>query len=178
VGSIHYKQLTPEEIPEALLKNFTRYQETNRVIAVVDKMRIEREDHFIDDWGEKKLIETAYYLHDCAKRRGIVIGAFQENDCIGFAAIEPDRFGAQNQYLEMTFCHVSREYRGHGVGRKLFTLAADTAKTRGVGKLYISTHPSVESQAFYRAMGCVPAQEINQEILAREPLDIQLEITL
>ncbi|MCI8896985.1 MAG: hypothetical protein HFI61_04170, partial [Lachnospiraceae bacterium] len=34
---------------------------------------------------------------------------------------------------------------------------------------------AVETQAFYRAMGCVEAQEYNKEHVEKEPYDCQLE---
>lgn len=52
------------------------------------------------------------------------------------------------------------------------------AKAHRAKKLYISDHSAVESQAFYRAMGCVEAREYNEEHVLREPYDCQLEIEL
>ena len=42
-------------------------------------------------------------------------------------------------------------------------------------KLYISGHSAVETQAFYKAMGCVEAKEYNQKHVELEPYDCQLE---
>ena len=44
--------------------------------------------------------------------------------------------------------------------------------------LYISAHPSKESQAAYRSLGCVEAEEINKAIAENEPFDIQMEYVL
>ena len=49
---------------------------------------------------------------------------------------------------------------------------------RGAKKLYISAHSAVETQAFYRAMGCVEAQEYNQKHVEAEPYDCQMECSL
>ena len=49
---------------------------------------------------------------------------------------------------------------------------------KGAGKLYISAHSAVESQAFYKAMGCVEAKEINAAHAEKEPFDCQLEFSL
>ena len=48
----------------------------------------------------------------------------------------------------------------------------------GAGKLYISAHSAVESQAFYKSMGCVEAGEYNPEHVEKEPYDCQLECRL
>ena len=45
-------------------------------------------------------------------------------------------------------------------------------------KLYISAHSAVESQAFYKKMGCVEAEEYDPAHTAAEPCDCQLEYLL
>ena len=57
-------------------------------------------------------------------------------------------------------------------------LAARWARDRGAQKLYISAHSAIESQAFYRAMGCVEAHTYNPAHVAAEPFDCQLEYRL
>jgi GNAT superfamily N-acetyltransferase len=172
---IEYRRLLAEEDPPTLLDDFDRHQETTCVWFLEDGLLKTKSDSFIDDWGLPKRKEFATYLQEVAERDGIVYAAFDNQRCIGFASVEPQLFGSENQYLELTTCHVDRRWRGKGIGRALFTRVCHAAKTRGAIKLYISSHPSIETQAFYRSMGCLLAQEINSEILAREPLDIHLE---
>ena len=62
--------------------------------------------------------------------------------------------------------------------KALFLAAADWARARGAGKLYISAHSAAESQAFYRAMGCVEAQAYMRHHVEAEPFDCQLEYGL
>ena len=45
-------------------------------------------------------------------------------------------------------------------------------------KLYISAHSAVETQSFYRAMGCVEAEAYCAEHVEREPFDCQLECAI
>ena len=47
-----------------------------------------------------------------------------------------------------------------------------------LAKLYISAHSAVESQAFYKAMGCVEAEVYHQGHVEEEPYDCQLECGL
>ena len=68
--------------------------------------------------------------------------------------------------------------RGQGMGRVLFRAAAEWARDMGARKLYISAHSAVESQAFYRSLGCVEAQVYSQEAVEKEPYDCQLEYNL
>ena len=57
-------------------------------------------------------------------------------------------------------------------------MAKNYARERGAEKLYISAHSAVETQAFYRAMGCVEAEEYQPAHVEQEPYDCQLECAL
>ena len=65
--------------------------------------------------------------------------------------------------------------RGNGIGKYLFNHAKLWARKHGANKLYISSHSAVETQAFYKAMGCVEASVYNQAHVQNEPFDCQLE---
>ena len=64
-----------------------------------------------------------------------------------------------------------------GQGNELDGLE-ERAKLSGAAKLYISAHSSVETQAFYRKMGCVEAQAYDRHHVEAEPFDCQLECPL
>ena len=57
-------------------------------------------------------------------------------------------------------------------------MACEEARRLGADKLYISAHSSKESQAAYRALGCTPAEEVNEGLAAAEPFDVQMEYRL
>lgn len=107
-----------------------------------------------------------------------MIGAFVEGELKGFTAVKAGLFGANRGYLDLRYIHVSQDVRGRGIGHVLFKAAVKWAKAKGAKKLYISAHSSVESQAFYGAMGCVKAQELHTEHVRLEPYDCQLEYFL
>jgi predicted N-acetyltransferase YhbS len=75
----------------------------------------------------------------------------------------------------MPYMHVSNNYRGVGIGKALFEKCVEAAKKMGAKSIYISAHPAIETQKFYKALGCKLAKEINQELKELEPFDIQLE---
>lgn len=62
--------------------------------------------------------------------------------------------------------------------RQLFSRVGEWAREQGAEALYISAHSSVESQAFYRAMGCRLAQEVQSFHVQEEPFDVQMECPL
>ena len=80
--------------------------------------------------------------------------------------------------LDLTNIHVSEDQRNCGIGKALFGAAKAWAKEHAAEKLYISAHSAVESQAFYRSMGCVEAKEYYREHVEKEPWDCQLECVL
>ena len=73
---------------------------------------------------------------------------------------------------------VIKDERGQGIGRRLFSAICDAARAAGADKLYISAHSSKESQAAYRALGCVPAEEADPVRMEKEPCDVQMEYDL
>ena len=105
-------------------------------------------------------------------------GAFDGERIIGFATVSRRIFGAASRYVQLVCFQISEEYRRQGIGRKLFSLACEEARRLGADKLYISAHSSKESQAAYRALGCMPAEEINEGLAAAEPFDVQMEYRL
>ena len=105
-------------------------------------------------------------------------GAFDGERIIGFSTVSHRMFGAAAKYVQLVCFQISEEYRRQGIGRKLFSLACEEARRLGADKLYISAHSSKESQAAYRALGCSFAEEINEELAAAEPFDVQMEYRL
>ena len=106
------------------------------------------------------------------------IGAFDGEEVIGFITVSHSIFGNTAKYVELVCFQVSEPYRGKKIGKTLFYKACEEAKRLGADKLYISAHSSKESQAAYKAIGCVHAEEINQKLAEEEPCDVQLEYIL
>ncbi|MBQ8556334.1 MAG: GNAT family N-acetyltransferase [Clostridia bacterium] len=132
---------------------------------------------YTEDWDLPRLRgEAAALLHTIDA--GIpVIGAFEGQKVVGFSRLG-GRLGSRGQYMELTGYQVSAPYRGQGIGRRLFESACEAARSTGADKLYISAHSSRESQAAYRALGCVHAQEVDPVRAEQEPFDVQMEYDL
>jgi len=175
---IQYRFLSLRELDVQFLKTFKRYQVTNKVWYKDGQQYNIKEDYFVEEWTDDKKIQVIQSLQNCIKLGGSVISADYQGQVVGFASIENQFFGSNSQYLELPYIHVSNECRQSGIGKKLFYLCCEKAKQMGAKKLYIASHPSIESQHFYQSVGCTYAVEVNQKIYEKEPLDIQLEITL
>ncbi len=189
--NIQFKTLTLADLTLNCLSHFNRFQETTRVWypnkqplrnyprgATLASCYQLKEIYFRDEWDNAKKAKVITSLRQAITSGGFAIGGYDNTDLVAFASINGERFGSQKQYQEMVYFHVSSNYRGHGIGRRLFQLCVEQSRKQGVAKLYLSTHPSLESQAFYAVMGCQLAQEIDTKIYSREPLDIQLEYVI
>ena len=172
---IIYREISREELNVELFAHFCRRQVVKDCWRKVDGEWVVRPDPFIDDWSEEDYHTLAGCLQNTLDTGGFVLGAFQEGRLKGFVSVESEFFGGENQYLDLSCIHVSQELRGQGTGRALFRQAMGWAKAHGAKKLYISAHSAVESQAFYRAMGCVEAKWQHPGHVAAEPFDCQLE---
>jgi len=175
---LQYRELQTEEIGRELFRGFIRHQ------VVTDCWRKEggqwgiQSAPFIDDWSEDDYQTLIACLKNTVLTGGFVYAAFYHGILKGFVSVESGLFGGVQRYLDLTSIHVSEDMRGKGIGKSLFAFAKEWAKGQGAGKLYISAHSAVESQAFYRAMGCVEAQVYHLKHVEEEPYDCQLECKL
>lgn len=173
-----YKVLKEDEITRELFLHFKRRQVVTKCWRKVDNLWCIKDIAFVDDWTEDDYEKLIFCLKNTVKTGGLVLGAFSKEGLKGFTSVEAQPLGSNKEYLDLSCIHVSEDIRGTGVGRELFMRAKSFAKEKGAEKLYISAHSAVESQAFYRAMGCVEAKEYNQEHVTAEPYDCQLECVL
>ncbi|WP_169082018.1 GNAT family N-acetyltransferase [Paenibacillus sp. PL91] len=170
--------LQTDEVLPHMLDSFDRSQKTTKVLVNEEGRLKEKEDAFEDNWTLERKREIVQHFKRNIADGGAVIVAKQGAELIGFAIIEAELFGDESIYRELSYIHVTRSARGQKVGEQLFAKAKQVAKGLGADKLYIGAHPAAETQHFYRKMGCVLADEINEKIYKREIRDIQLEVML
>lgn len=178
MGSISYRELKKFEIDITLFANFNRYQDVKKCWRKENEEWILKEIAFTEQWGSAEYKYLIKCLQNSIKTDGVVFGAFNNNVLAGFASVESQFFGSKKEYLQLSSIHTSYEKRGTGIGKKLFSIVCKKAKEMGAQRLYISAHSSQESQAFYKAMGCVEAVEYNDKLIDEEPCDCQLEYRL
>ena len=175
---IYYRELNAEEICRELFAKFIRRQKVTKCRRREKEQWVVRDDPFIDDWTEEDYRVLVTCLKHTVRTGGFVYAAFVQDRLKGFVSVESSLFGGKNRYLDLSSIHVSEDVRGRRIGKILFQTAAEWARKQGAGKLYISSHSAMETQAFYQAMGCVVAQEYEKEHVEREPYDCQLEYRL
>lgn len=173
-----YRILQEEEIDRDLFREFIRRQNVTKCWRKEEGAWVIRDAPFVDDWTEADYQILVSCLKNTAVTGGFVYGAFCGGVLKGFVSVESELFGTEREYMDLSSIHISQDVRGQGIGKRLFLAAKDWAREKGAGKLYISAHSAVESQAFYRAMGCVEALEYQQAHVEKEPFDCQLECRL
>lgn len=178
MSELIYRKIEAKELDIELFSIFNRYQEVKKCWRKRDGKWVLEEIPFIEQWGNDEYSFLVKCLKNTINTGGSVIGVFKDNKIIGFTSVENEFFGLEKEYLQLSSIHISYEFRGRGIGKKLFEMIAREAKNLGAKKLYISAHSSEESQAFYKAMDCKEAEEYNEKLLEAEPCDCQLEYIL
>ncbi|PRX29317.1 acetyltransferase (GNAT) family protein [Orenia metallireducens] len=178
--TINYEKLTKDEVELSLFSNFNRYQDVKKCWRKENGDLILKEISFTEQWGPNEYKHLVNCLKNTIETGGTVFSVFENNgnSLVGFASLENQLFGTANQYLQLSSIHISYKNRGMGIGKRLFSLVCEQAIEMGAKKLYISAHSSQETQAFYKAVGCVEAIEHNEALVAKEPYDCQLEYRL
>ena len=173
--SIKYKRLKLKMLTPDLLKDFDRRQQITRSFRAKSGKWIVIDNEYTEDWDDMKKGQILDFLRSVKKNKGILYGAFNDGTLVGFTVVEGKLFGSGKQYARLSMIHVSSTMRHRGIGKELFALAVSSAESIGAKKLYITGHSSVETQAFYRNMGCVETVEYSDELLSEEPYDCHLE---
>jgi GNAT superfamily N-acetyltransferase len=167
-----------DEISRTLFAFFQRTQNVTKCWRKIENEWLVKDICFVDDWSEQEYQELVQYLKKLKQINGFVAGAFIDGQLKGFVSVEPTLFGDNCKYVDLSSIHVLQDMRGKGIGKTLFCMAKKWARDNNADKLYISAHSSIESQAFYHALGCIEAMEYNKELAEKEPCDCQLECGL
>ena len=173
-----YRRLDNSNFNGHSLDGFVRHQ---TVAACWRKINSEWQlvpNVYEENWSQAQCREIAEDVAHHMDLDQTGFGAFDGETVIGFATVSHRIFGAAARSVQLVCLQVSEEYRRKGIGRRLFSMACEEARRLGADKLYISAHSSEESQAAYRALGCSFAEEINEELAAAEPFDVQMEYRL
>ena len=173
-----YKRLDNNNFAGHSLDDFVRHQTVTECWRKIDNNWKLVPNVYEENWSQVQCREIAKDVVDNINLDQTGFGAFDGERIIGFATVSHCVFGVTARYVQLVCLQISEEYRHQGIGRKLFSLACEEARQLGADKLYISAHSSKETQAAYRALGCTPAEEVNEGLAAAEPFDVQLEYRL
>lgn len=108
-------------------------------------------------WTLDKKRWLVTYLNEFIAKNGVLLGAFDKQQLIGFACIDGNVI---NGYANLAMLFVDNDYQRCGIGKALFQKIIQLAKDKGASKLFISAIPSYETIAFYMNMGCQDAKMV------------------
>ena len=174
---IKFRILTQNELP--LIWTIDRAEVIDNVYYFRDgKLILEPEHYDMQGWPSGEPEHYHPHLMDCFERGGFFWGAFEGETLVGVVVLEERFIGSKSDTIQLKFLHVSHAVRKKGLGRRLFSLAAEQARGMGAAKMYISSTPSENTVHFCFHLGCRLAEEIDGELFEMEPKDIHLEYRL
>lgn len=174
-AKITYQRLNGSNFNPHSLDTFRRHQRVTECWRKIsDRWQLVPME-FEENWDMATCREIAADVAAHMETDQSAFGAFAGEELVGFLTLSHKLFGTTARYAELVCFQVSEPWRGQGIGKALFHLAVREMEAIGAEKLYISAHSSRETQAAYKALGCVLVKEINREIAAGEPFDVQLE---
>ena len=173
--NVTFVPLTGENFTRQSLDGFVRCQQVTECWRMEQGQLVLRPIAFVEDWSLGDRRSRAEHILQTVREGGAAFGAFAGEQVIGYALLGRVT-GRAGQLLLLDSFHVSEPFRRQGIGRHLFDLACGEARRRGLRGLYISACSARETQAAYRAYGCIPApaEDIDPLCAAEEPFDIQM----
>ncbi|MCR5141994.1 MAG: GNAT family N-acetyltransferase [Ruminococcus sp.] len=147
---------------------YNRKQDVNKVYRRIDGNFSLVECKYTEDWDLNKKRSVAKQI---SSDDHITYIALENDRVVGFISLLKQLNGP---YMILDMMQVSSEYRGQGIGRRIFEAGKDEARKNGAEALYISACSSEETIAFYRAMGSNLASDPIKEIAEEEPFDLQM----
>ena len=167
-SGVTIRRLNPDNFTLTSLDGFDRFQEVTEVWRLVDgEYRLVRAP-FTEEWSPARRREKAA---EALSGDYIAYGALADWRIVGLMLLEKRLRGGR---MVVSSLHVDRAYRHRGLGRMLFARAMEEGRRAGAAELYLSACSARETIAFYRAMGCVPAETVIPELAEKEPWDLQL----
>ena len=166
---IEIKQADTSNFNEFSMDSFDRYQEVQNVFRMENGKLVLKKQPFTETWSVGRRREKAAEI---LSGEYITFCAFDGDSVVGEIMLLPKL--NENRLIIDSF-HVSRDYRRHGIGRRLVETARDCAKSRGAEALYASCCSAEETIRFYYAMGFEPSEHPIPSCVEEEPFDIQME---
>lgn len=106
---------------------------------------------------------------------GVLLGALDGDHLVGFAIYQR---ATPETPTNLAVLHVTKSWRGRGVGRDLTNEVVRLARAEGAQRLYVSATPTRRTVDFYLSQGFMPLATPHERLLALEPDDIHMQRVL
>jgi GNAT superfamily N-acetyltransferase len=171
---VEFRKLRRDEIE--LIWTIDRREHISNIYRLVDgELRLEPHDFDVPGWHPDNVARTTPLLYKMDDRGGRFFAAFDGDALVGVSVLDTVARGEGADLLQLELLHVSRDYRGRGLGVRLFEQARAAARELGARGLYISATPSENTIHFYQSRGATLLASPDAELFAMEPEDIHLE---
>ncbi|MCK5116226.1 MAG: GNAT family N-acetyltransferase [Candidatus Aegiribacteria sp.] len=176
---IHYRHLEPSN-----LDGFTRLDRSDYSSTwcrmkdglLIQEKRVFRHPGFSQSQWDGIIKEWTDKL---SRGEMLLISAFDDETPIGVAGLDINqRYGCDNLMYNFGPLWISKEYRGRGIGKRLFMMVKEEAEILDVSGLYISATPVPKTVDFYIRMGCQLLSNPDLQLFAEEPEDIHMYLNL
>ncbi|MCR8644413.1 GNAT family N-acetyltransferase [Paenibacillus sp. N1-5-1-14] len=132
------------------------------------------QQHECPNWDESLLRELQdRFLYEI-DQGGMAIGAFDGETLVGFGVLAHQYRGENLDQLQIDLMYVSRHYRRQGIGTRIMNDLSAEAKRRGAKYLYISSTETRSAVSFYKHNGGQLTDQVDEELFAKEPMDIHM----
>lgn len=125
--------------------------------------------------GEHSVAYQRAELERLAEAGAISMGAFDGDRLAGIGVLLPH---LRPGIAQLAYLHVSRGYRGMGVGSRLSDELEGIARESGHTSMVVSATPSLNTVRFYERRGFAPMAEPVPELYEREPEDVHMQRSL
>ena len=168
IGLMKILKVSRDEFPDINLDGFNRQQKITRIYVKKGGTYVLEEQPGVMDWSIDKKREVAKDLTEDAY---ISYLALEEDKIVGFVSLVKELVSGR---MILDLIQVDTDFRGQGIGRKLWEKAVKEARLYGAKELYISACPSEETIHFYKAMGAEVTDSPIRSIADEEPDDLQM----
>jgi len=174
VSGLEFRLLGRDELE--LIWTIDRAEFIERIYRLEDgELRLHPHNFDVPGWDPENVQRWTPLFYESYDLGAMYFGAFDGGALVGIAMLDTIWRGPQRDLLALELFHVGRDYRGTGVGTRLFEQARDGARERGARGLYVSATPTENTIRFYLGRGCVVLETPDAELFALEPEDIHLE---
>jgi GNAT superfamily N-acetyltransferase len=173
-GRLEFRELGRNDIDRVW--TIDRREHIAHIYRLLDGvLHLEAHEFDVPGWHPDTVVRTTSLLREMHDRGARFFAAFDGQQLAGLSVLDTLRRGERRDLLQLEFLHVGRDYRGQGLGTRLFAQARQAARALGARGLYISATPSENTIRFYQRRGATVLATPDAELFALEPEDIHLE---
>ncbi|CAM3917419.1 GNAT family N-acetyltransferase [Cohnella lubricantis] len=173
MSKVEYRRLTIEEAGR--LREIDRSETIDLIYVMQDGVVKEKPvSNECPTWNDAQLLEIQDRFRYELENGGMAIGAFDGDPLVGFGVLAHQFRGEDADRLQVDLMYVSRSHRRQGIGSRIIEQLSEEARRRGASYLYISSTETRSAVSFYRSVGSRLADEVDEELFRKEPLDIHM----